>query len=94
MDVHSFSEPDKVRVTHCSLRLAVSFADRLLQGTARLSLERTDQKAPLMLDTRDLEIESVRWGGTPVDFELGAHDPILGSPLRIDLPASVDVNIQ
>jgi leukotriene-A4 hydrolase len=90
MDVHSFSEPDKVRVTHCSLRLAVSFAERILEGTARLSIERSDRKAPLVLDTRDLEIESVQCGGTPVDFELRARDPILGSPLIVDLPPAAD----
>ena len=90
MDVHSFSEPDKVRVTHCSLRLAASFAGRILEGTARLSVERTDQKAPLVLDTRDLQIESVQCGGTPVAFELGPRDPILGSPLIIDLPPAAD----
>jgi aminopeptidase N len=91
MDVHSFSDPDKVRVTHCSLRLTVSFADRILEGTARLSLKRTDQKAPLVLDTRDLDIKSVQCGGTPVDFELGGRDPILGSPLIVDLPAKADM---
>jgi aminopeptidase N len=95
MDVHSFSEPDKVRVTHCSLRLAVSFAARILEGTARLSLEPTGQEAPLVLDTRDLEIESVQCSGTPVDFKLGARDPILGSPLFIDLPGNAKaVDIQ
>ncbi len=48
-----------------------------------------------MLDTRDLEIESVQCGRTPVDFELGARDPILGSPLRINLPPNADaVDIQ
>lgn len=90
MDVHSFSNADKVRVTHCSLRLAVSFAGRILEGTARLSVERTGQKAPLVLDTRDLEIESVQCNGTPVEFELGPRDPILGSALSVDLPLAAD----
>ncbi len=90
-DVHSFSEPDKVRVSHCSLQLAISFAARTLEGVARLSLERADLQAPLTLDTRDLEIRSVECGGTALDFHLGARDPILGSRLTIDLPPAGDL---
>ncbi|HEY3455425.1 MAG TPA: M1 family metallopeptidase [Bryobacteraceae bacterium] len=89
-DVHSYSEPDKVRVSHCSLQLAISVAERTLDGVARLSVERADPKAPLTLDTRDLEIRSVECGGQSLDFHLGARDPILGSPLTIDLPSVAD----
>jgi aminopeptidase N len=94
-DVHSYSEPDKVRVSHCSLQLAISFAARTLDGVARLSLERTDLAAPLILDTRDLEIRGVECGGRRLNFHLDAGDPILGSPLTIDLPSAADsVEIQ
>jgi leukotriene-A4 hydrolase len=86
IDVHSFAEPEKVRVTHCSLRLKISFARRILEGRARLDVERPDPNAPLLLDTRDLEIRRVQCGGTPIDFELGARDPVLGSRLAISLP--------
>jgi aminopeptidase N len=45
----------------------------------------------LILDTRDLEIRGVetpREGGPaqPVPYQLGRRDPILGTPLRIELP--------
>ena len=89
-DVHSYSEPDKVRVSHCSLQLAISFATRTLDGVARLSLERADAKAPLVLDTRDLKIRRVECGGKALDFRLGERDPILGSALIIDLPPAAD----
>lgn len=87
LDVHSFSEPDKVRVTHCSLALEVSFAERVLRGSVRLRVQRLDRNAPLLLDTRDLEIQGVQCGGAAVHFELGPRDRILGSPLSIDLPS-------
>ena len=90
IDVHSFSEPEKVRVIHCSLRLAISFAERILEGTAHLSLERADNKAPLILDTRNLEIRSVNCGETAISFDQGVPDPILGSRLTIDLPPQAD----
>ena len=85
-DVHSYSEPDKVRVSHCSLQLAISFAARTLESVARLSLERVDPKAPLTLDTRDLEIRGVECDGRTLDFHLDARDPVLGSRLTIGLP--------
>jgi len=90
-DAHSYSEPDKVRVFHCSLQLAISFAARTLEGVAWLSVERADLKAPLTLDTRDLEIRSIECGGRALDFHLSARDPILGSRLTVDLPPAGDL---
>jgi leukotriene-A4 hydrolase len=89
-DSHSYAQPEKVRVTHCSLSLAASFEERSLRGTARLNLERIDSTAPLILDTRALRIESVTCAGTPVEFVLADRDPILGSALSISLPAGAD----
>jgi aminopeptidase N len=89
-DVHSYAEPERVRVTHCSLSLAASFEERILRGTARLAVERRDALAPLILDTRALQIEAVSCAGEPVEFVLAERDPILGSALRISLPHGVD----
>lgn len=86
-DIHSFSEPQRVRVTHCELSLDVSFETKSLGGSAELHLERLDPSASLMLDTRDLQIESVTSLGRAAPYRLGSRDPILGSPLEIDLPS-------
>src|SRR5579875_3614279 len=59
-DVHSFAEPDKVRVRHVALDLSVSFENRSIGGVAELTLDRTDRSAPLMLDTRDLDVGYVQ----------------------------------
>ncbi len=61
-DQHSFSRPDEVAVTHCRLELIASFDEHTLSGTATLDLERHDQTAPLMLDTRALNVKRVRSG--------------------------------
>ncbi len=84
-DLHSFAEPWRVRVAHCSLALEVDFAQRQLHGTATLSVDRIDPAAPLVLDTRDLVIEEVTSG-----FTLGKRDPLLGTPLTIELGPGVD----
>ncbi len=92
-DVHSYSQPEKVRVRHVALELTASFSRKVLAGTAVLTIERTaqDNASPLILDTRDLQIESVQ---TAVDDQhvveakwgLGKNDPILGSPLTYRIP--------
>jgi leukotriene-A4 hydrolase len=94
-DVHSYSNPNAVRVTHIDLDWTVSFDQKILQGTADLSFERAAggaQNAPLVLDTRDLKIEKVEASGNgknyrATEFQLGATDKILGAPLTIQLPA-------
>ncbi|HEX4228180.1 MAG TPA: M1 family metallopeptidase [Bryobacteraceae bacterium] len=99
-DIDSFAHPTQVRVKHCSLDLTVNFHDKKLEGSAGLNLVRTDPKAPLILDTRDLHIDEVRCGkyqdGAPASsyaeckFTIGNRDPILGSPLTVNLPAGTD----
>ncbi|MCA9707916.1 MAG: M1 family metallopeptidase [Myxococcales bacterium] len=61
-DPHSFARPEQVVVRHMGLRWTVSFEERRLEGSATLLVERHDPKAPLRLDTRDLEIEAVEVG--------------------------------
>ncbi len=85
-DAHSYAEPERVRITHCSLSLFADFEERVLRGTVCLTLERTDPQAPLLLDTRDLHIEAVTCMGNTVPFTLAHRDPILGSALDIRLP--------
>lgn len=86
-DIHSYSNPQEVRIRHVDLDLEVDFAARVLKGTAALTIERSPgaPDAPLILDTRDLAIESVE-AGAKVPFEVGRRDPILGAPLTVRLP--------
>ncbi|HEY0658716.1 MAG TPA: hypothetical protein VGD05_09590, partial [Pyrinomonadaceae bacterium] len=93
-DVHSYSNPQAVKVRHVDLDWDVLFDKKILRGTATLNFDRAPEakNAPLILDTRDLTIEKVE---TSVDgksyklttFNVGAADKILGAPLSIELPA-------
>ena len=91
-DLHSFARPDEVHVRHLVLDLAVSFANRSIEGVASLAFERVDRGADsLTLDTRDLDIRRVKCAGTDgvfaeTSFHLRERDPILGQALAIDLP--------
>jgi aminopeptidase N len=91
-DPHSYAEPDKFLVRHVSLDLTAFFELHRLKGVAELVVEQKDPTADtLNLDTRDLEIESVRLveasGREKVlAYQLGARDPVLGSRLSIMFP--------
>ncbi|HET8819633.1 MAG TPA: M1 family metallopeptidase [Xanthomonadaceae bacterium] len=91
-DQHSYAEPEKVRIKDIALELDVDFEAKQLSGTATYELEWRDPSATaLVLDTRDLTIESVEaqagegeW--VPLEFELAEPDDLLGSKLTIQMP--------
>lgn len=88
-DYHSFSNPEVITVTHLDLTLTADFEKHILDGTATLDFVRQQQDAQtLVLDTRDLTINSVTVNGEPVDYSLGEPDENLGTPLRISVPES------
>lgn len=92
-DVHSYANPDQVRVKHVKLNLVVQFDRKVLKGSTTLTIERKqDGASTLKLDTRDLKIFKVEalfedGSFTSAQFTLGAADKILGAPLTITLPA-------
>ena len=94
-DFHSYANPAAVRVRHLDLDWNVLFDQKILKGTAVLTVQRVSQTEPLILDTRDLQIEKVE---TSVDgvvysagtFTVGSSDKILGAPLTIPLPAKAN----
>ena len=91
-DVHSYANPSAVRVRHVDLDWDVLFDQKVLKGSATLTIERTSQTEPLILDTRDLNVEKVETSVngqqyTPATFTVGTADKVLGAPLTIPLPA-------
>ncbi len=103
LDYHSFANIEQFRVTHVDLNLRVDFPHTVLFGAVGLEIKRLDPRAgELVLDTRDLDIRGVSeratdvlgatsksettWVSRPFHFEKA--DPILGSPLVIELPPS------
>jgi leukotriene-A4 hydrolase len=102
LDVHSYGNPQDVRVTHISLDLTVNFEKKQLAGTATLSLERKPSPKPeaelakLMLDDKGLVIEKIESSIGPGPrserrfFQSSEKDPILGEPIAILLPKGHD----
>lgn len=87
VDPHSFADPDQGRVTHVHLQLNVDFDQRRLVGAVTLDLEGATG-GYLDLDTRDLDIQTVVSGkGEALGFEHAEQDEIIGTKLRIEVPA-------
>src|SRR5690606_28522152 len=90
-DPHSFTNAAAFRTTHIALDLTADFSRKRLVGHVDLTLDRLDEDArELVLDTRDLTVRSVELRGadrSPLQFRLDKPDPILGSALRIAMPA-------
>jgi leukotriene-A4 hydrolase len=101
LDYHSFANIEQFRVTRLELNLRVDFMNKVLFGVVALQVKRLDPDATqLVLDTRDLDIRDVSekpsnvmgalsksettWVSRP--FHLDKGDPVLGSPLVIELP--------
>jgi len=89
-DYHSYSNPHQALVRHLELDLEADFAGKVLKGAAALDLVRVAGDK-LVLDTRDLKINKVEAAPetgafSETGFEIGPADPILGSPLSIELP--------
>lgn len=89
-DDHSYANPEQVLVRHIELKLTVDFDRQQLLGTVLLELDRLQPGVDtLVLDTRDLVIESVAVGNgaswTPAAFKLDPAEPMRGAALRISL---------
>jgi aminopeptidase N len=86
LDPHSYADSVHPRACHLSLRLAVDFEARRIDGQAALRLD-APADGPLDLDSKALEVlEATTDAGAPVPFELGPDEPILGRRLRLSLP--------
>lgn len=90
-DVHSYANPEAVRVRHLNLDLHVVFEQHTIQGTAILTIDRITRDAKqLVLDSRALQIDETEISADGLKyrestFAIGKSDTILGAPLRINL---------
>ena len=85
-DHHSFSRPESAVVQHLNLNLQVDFRNKTLRGTATYNLIKQPEATQIILDTRDLVIESVLLEeAAPTTFYLTDPEPFLGQALHIDI---------
>ena len=82
-DFHSFSKPDEAVVTHLKWLANVDFETRTITATAIYTIETSTEATRIILDVRELDINSVSVDGEEASFEIGEERPFLGSPLSI-----------
>jgi leukotriene-A4 hydrolase len=93
-DVHTHARPEEARVTHVDIDLAIDFEKKMLSGSTILTVQRSPKspRAPVVLDTEKLTISKVELASgaatkfTPAKYELGKEDPVLKTPLTVQLP--------
>jgi leukotriene-A4 hydrolase len=86
-DIHSYAQPQIARVKHVDLNLTADFTAHTLSGTAALDVTAEPGATQIVLDSRNLDIKAVRDARGPLQFVLGAADPILGQSLTVTFPA-------
>jgi len=95
-DYFSFANTDQFVTENLQLDLTVDFSLKELRGLAVLKMRRLDPSATdIILDTRDLHIDSILVGGTEDDgteasFEYAQTDLVLGQALKITLPDGLE----
>ena len=83
-DPHSYARPNEARIQHLHWVANVDFDREVIDATATYDLQKTADARELILDTYDLEIESVTdQDGGELLFEVGDHNEILGAYLSI-----------
>ncbi|RKH55774.1 M1 family metallopeptidase [Corallococcus llansteffanensis] len=89
LDPHSYNDSTQPETETLDWKARVDFRTRRLHAEATLTLKEASA-GPLDLDTRDLDIRAVVDAqGRPLPYILSPPEPILGSRLRIELPAGL-----
>ena len=87
MDEHSSANFNEVRVKHLSWDVEVDFETKTISGTAKWNIENRTGGNVLVLDTRQLTINSVVLdNGKDADFGLSKVDSVFGQSLSIEIP--------
>lgn len=91
-DPHSYAQPTRVSVRHLELDLKVDFSTKTLEGKARWELDRWDPAAPLTLDIRGVDIQSITdpATGRALSHQISPSHPIFGSKLEVALPPGLN----
>lgn len=87
IDPHSYVDSDQPRTKHLKWKARVDFGKHIIEGETTLQLQK-ESAGTMDIDTKGLAIHSVvNQKGDKIPYELGEPDAILGSRLRLNLPA-------
>ncbi|UZR94049.1 M1 family metallopeptidase [Chondrinema litorale] len=81
-DPHTFANPQKTLMNHLNLDIEVDFKEKKIFGAAEIKFENHNSEV-LFLDTKGLDIQSVKIGDREVEYVLHDEIPEMGSALEI-----------
>lgn len=84
-EFHSYANFEELSIKHLYLHLDVSFDSSILKGFAEWEIKPESGCERLVLDTRDLTIQSVTVNGEPTSFILGEENSLYGQALFIPI---------
>lgn len=82
-DLHTLSNTDQVHLLHLNLDLNVDMEHKELGGWAYWTIDNFSSAGELVLDTRDLAIDTVLADGQAVSWSMGSKQDHLGTALKI-----------
>jgi len=86
VDSHSNGNFQDVALRHLHWEADVNFNEQVIYATAHWDIENKTDASKLVLDTRGLDVLSVRLdNATDTQFSLGETTELLGTPLQIDI---------
>lgn len=87
MDIHSFSKPKEAVITHLKWNAIISFEKKMIEATAEFTIQTSTIASKIILDTKNLNIISVKESFTDADliYSLGKKQEHLGQPLVIEI---------
>lgn len=85
-DPHSYAKPDRCMIKHLDWSASIDFDRRVVSAVAKWDIVLSGDDNQLILDTYKLKIKEVRNGNNEIlEYSIGEHDPVLGSPMNIKL---------
>jgi leukotriene-A4 hydrolase len=84
-DIHSFSRPTEVCVTHLDWKAKVDFVSKRIQACATWTIRQSGQDQTLVLDSKNLILHKISIDGAPTHYALGHADELLGTPILISI---------
>lgn len=91
-DPSSFSNPHAVRITSSDFEIDLDFDNQVMRWWAKHTVSVQREGADeLILDSRDLNISSVKVDDKSTEFTFGRSSPALGSSIVIPLPGGLPI---
>ncbi|MDN3646294.1 M1 family metallopeptidase [Pontixanthobacter aestiaquae] len=94
VDIQTFAEPQKARVTHVDLDLELDFEQQMVSGSAMLDIIAEPDVDTVVLDNDGYTVETITDGeGKPLEYSVGEVVEGKGAPLTVTMGKARELTI-